>query len=154
MTVDPSAGSQGFADRASDDAPSHVTVTRVTDEVEVVEVTEVVESVSPDGEVERDVIAVEHIEREVLEVESVEVEVEMDVEVESVDALLSDLGADEERVATQGALPLDVRTGDAGVDAAVAQLRDLDDRPVAEHAEVFTAVHRALQDALVDLDRS
>lgn len=152
MSSDPSTDNHGFADRGPDDSPPHVTVTRLTDEVEVIEVIEVVESVSAEGQVERDVIAVEHIEREVLEVESVELDV--DVDDESVEARLSGFDADEDRVATQGALPLDVRTGDAGVDAAVAQLRDLDDRPVAEHAEVFTAVHRALQDALVDLDRS
>jgi hypothetical protein len=125
---------------------THVTVTRVTDVVEVVDTIEVVETVSPDGVVERDVVAVEHVEREEIDVEA--------AELDSPVQRATDVAADEENVATQGALPLDVRTGDAGVDAAVAQLRDLDDRPVAEHAEVFTAVHRALQDALVDLDRS
>jgi hypothetical protein len=57
-------------------------------------------------------------------------------------------------VPTQGALPLAVRTGDADVDAAVARLAVLDGLPIDEHADVFTDVHRALQDALVDLDRS
>lgn len=129
MTADLSNGAHDHA---------HVTVTQVTDVVEVIDAVEVVETVNPDGDIERAVVGVEHDEREVIAAEIREV----------------DLGIDEERVATQGALPLDVRTGDAGVDAAVSQLRDLDDRPVAEHAEVFTAVHRALQDALVDLDRS
>jgi hypothetical protein len=57
-------------------------------------------------------------------------------------------------VGLQGALPLDVRTGDARVDAAVSRLHDLDGAPLADHPGVFTEVHRALQDALVDLDRN
>ena len=58
-----------------------------------------------------------------------------------------------DEIPTQGALPLGVRTGDARVDAAMQQLADLDALPVTDHAQVFTEVHRALQDALVDLDR-
>jgi hypothetical protein len=38
------------------------------------------------------------------------------------------------------------------VDKAVALLDQLDQRPVAEHVEVFDAVHRSLQDALATLD--
>jgi hypothetical protein len=38
------------------------------------------------------------------------------------------------------------------VDKAVALLDQLDERPVAEHVEVFDAVHRSLQDALATLD--
>ena len=38
------------------------------------------------------------------------------------------------------------------VDRAVALLDHLDERPVAEHVEVFDAVHRSLQDALATLD--
>jgi hypothetical protein len=53
----------------------------------------------------------------------------------------------------QGALPLDVSTGDARVDAAVGRLRALDGLDLADHPAVFTDAHRALQDALVDLDR-
>jgi hypothetical protein len=62
-------------------------------------------------------------------------------------------GSSRAEVPTQGALPLGVRTGDARVDAAMQQLADLESLPVADHAQVFTEVHRALQDALVDLDR-
>jgi len=54
---------------------------------------------------------------------------------------------------TQGALPLDVRTGDTGVDAAVAALAELDSLAVTDHPQVFEQVHHGLQDALVDLDR-
>jgi len=42
--------------------------------------------------------------------------------------------------------------GDPRVDAAVARLADLDDRPVAEHVEVFEDVQRRLQEALAGLD--
>ena len=38
------------------------------------------------------------------------------------------------------------------VDEAIAYLDALDDLPVAEHVEVFDAVHRSLQDALASLD--
>jgi hypothetical protein len=149
MTTDTPIGGEG----------PHVTVTRITEVVEVIDTVEVVETVDADGEVERDVIAVDHVESESVEIASLEWDADGadEVDIESTEvAAVDGVGsiADDERVATQGALPLDVRTGDLGVDAAVAQLRDLDERPVAEHAEVFTAVHRALQDALVDLDRS
>ena len=40
------------------------------------------------------------------------------------------------------------------VEAALARLRTLDDRPVSEHVEVFDAVHRDLQDALATLDEA
>ena len=40
------------------------------------------------------------------------------------------------------------------VDAAVALLDGLDDKPVGEHVEVFDAVHRSLQDALATLDEA
>ena len=40
------------------------------------------------------------------------------------------------------------------VDRAVALLGALDERPVAEHVEVFDAVHRSLQDALATLDEA
>ena len=41
---------------------------------------------------------------------------------------------------------------DERVDEALALLDELDEQPVAEHVEVFDAVHRALQDALATLD--
>jgi hypothetical protein len=44
-------------------------------------------------------------------------------------------------------------TGDERVDAAVAGLASLRDRPVAEHPEVFETVHQGLQDALEDPDQ-
>jgi hypothetical protein len=50
-------------------------------------------------------------------------------------------------------LPLAVSTGDADVDRTLARLADLEGLPLAEHADLFTQVHRGLQDALVDLDR-
>jgi hypothetical protein len=40
------------------------------------------------------------------------------------------------------------------VAAALAQLDGLEDRPVAEHVEVFDTVHRSLQDALAELDEA
>ena len=40
------------------------------------------------------------------------------------------------------------------VDAALALLDGLDERPVGEHVEVFDAVHRSLQDALAALDEA
>ena len=40
------------------------------------------------------------------------------------------------------------------VDDALARLDGLDDLPVAEHVEVFDAVHRSLQDALATLDEA
>ena len=40
-------------------------------------------------------------------------------------------------------------------EASVLELLDgLDDRPVAEHVEVFDQVHRSLQDALATLDEA
>lgn len=39
-----------------------------------------------------------------------------------------------------------------GVLRALARLDELDQRPVAEHVEVFDGVHRLLQDALATLD--
>lgn len=47
-------------------------------------------------------------------------------------------------------MPEDEQAGP--VDRAVALLDQLDERPVAEHVEVFDAVHRSLQDALATLD--
>jgi hypothetical protein len=43
---------------------------------------------------------------------------------------------------------------DTGVEAALGLLDDLEERPVADHVEVFDAVHRALQDALATLDEA
>ena len=40
----------------------------------------------------------------------------------------------------------------SGVLEALARLEELDQRPVAEHVEVFDGVHRLLQDALATLD--
>jgi hypothetical protein len=42
----------------------------------------------------------------------------------------------------------------SAVDQAIAHLDGLDDLPVAEHVEVFDAVHRSLQDALAALDEA
>jgi hypothetical protein len=41
-----------------------------------------------------------------------------------------------------------VRTGDARVDAVLAALDGLDDRPVSEHAVVFEQAHEQLRSAL------
>ena len=38
------------------------------------------------------------------------------------------------------------------VDAALAHLDGLDDRPVGDHVAAYDAVHRGLQDALAALD--
>jgi hypothetical protein len=38
--------------------------------------------------------------------------------------------------------------GSAAVDRALERLTELDERPLSEHADVFDAVHRELQDAL------
>jgi len=77
--------------------------------------------------------------------------------IDAHEAVDTDLGTgadfDDERIPSQGALPLDVQTGDSRVDAAVSGLRELDQLPVSEHAEVFTQVHRDLQDALLTLDQ-
>ena len=43
-------------------------------------------------------------------------------------------------------------TEPTSVDAALALLEDLEQRPLGEHVEVFDAVHRSLQDALATLD--
>jgi hypothetical protein len=40
------------------------------------------------------------------------------------------------------------------VDDALARLEALEALPVAEHIEVFDAVHRSLQDALATLDEA
>lgn len=138
------------------EAQPHSTVTRIADLVEIIDTVDVVGTVAPDGSLERAIVAVEHTEIETIDVETIDIdEVERAIDERGPGSSReSGPDMDEAHVPTQGALPLDMRTGDAGVDAAVAQLAALDDRPVAEHAEVFTAVHRALQDALVDLDRS
>jgi hypothetical protein len=44
------------------------------------------------------------------------------------------------------------RTGHEGVDAALALLADVDQQPVAHHAEVYEDVQGRLQHALADLD--
>jgi hypothetical protein len=41
-------------------------------------------------------------------------------------------------------------TGDAQIDAALDRMRDVSERPTAEHVEVFEEVHRRMQDLLVD----
>ncbi len=43
---------------------------------------------------------------------------------------------------------------DTPVARALDRLAELDDRPVAEHVEVYDAVHRLLQDALASLDEA
>ena len=43
---------------------------------------------------------------------------------------------------------------DQRVEDALALLDQLDDKPVAEHVEVFDALHRSLQDALATLDEA
>jgi hypothetical protein len=40
------------------------------------------------------------------------------------------------------------------VERALELLDGLDDKPVAEHVEVFDQVHRSLQDALATLDEA
>ncbi len=58
------------------------------------------------------------------------------------------------------AMPLDeqespsatLRTDNPDVDAALAVLEDLQDRPVAEHVAVFETAHRALRAALSGSD--
>jgi hypothetical protein len=39
-------------------------------------------------------------------------------------------------------------TGEPAADEALEQLRRLDDAPVAEHAEIYDAVHRKLTEAM------
>ncbi|MFE3527126.1 hypothetical protein ACFXOD_37285 [Streptomyces sp. NPDC059161] len=54
-----------------------------------------------------------------------------------------------------GPSPLDVSrapTGDAGVDALVQRLGDVDHLGTQEHLEVYEDVHRGLRDALTALD--
>jgi hypothetical protein len=121
------------------------------DDVDVVEVDVV--------EVDVDVDDVEAIDEELGEALNPEIKAGINDGIESGDAMVSAEQSDDARDGTdrslvgQGALPLDVRTGDPRVDAAVAALRDLDDLPVAEHAGIFTQVHRDLQDALLTLDQ-
>ena len=43
---------------------------------------------------------------------------------------------------------------DIRVDTALGLLEGLESAPVAEHVEVFDAVHRSLQDALATLDEA
>lgn len=45
-------------------------------------------------------------------------------------------------------------TGDARVDAALARLTELDQRPPAEHVAIYEDIHRRLQEALTDVDGS
>ena len=90
--------------------------------------------------------------------DTVEVADDVDVNDEAladdvIDAGRSAVMTDTEPAPRQGALPLDVKTGDPRVDAAVSSLRGLDHMPVSDHAEVFTQVHRDLQDALLTLDQ-
>ena len=51
---------------------------------------------------------------------------------------------------TAGEIDEFARTGDDAVDAALAQLEGLDDRPVRDHVAVFEAVHGALADRLAE----
>ena len=92
------------------------------------------------------------------DVDTVDVADDFDVNDETLAADVIDSGrsalmTEAEQAPRQGALPLDVKTGDPRVDAAVSSLRDLDHMPVSDHAEVFTQVHRDLQDALLTLDQ-
>ena len=48
-------------------------------------------------------------------------------------------------------LPVWEPTGDAAVDAALEELARIDALSTAEHIEVFSAVHQALRQRLVDL---
>lgn len=145
MSIDRDAY-DGDSSHADDLVVSIVSEAHIVGE-EIVSTTEV----TPDGRV-IDVIEVDEVEIDVIEVDVVEINV---VQGEGDGVAANDTrDDDDDAIPTQGALPLDVRTGDAGVDAAVGQLAALDELPVGEHAEVFTAVHRALQDALVDLDRN
>lgn len=43
-------------------------------------------------------------------------------------------------------------TGDPAVDAALAELETLADRPLAEHVAVFDTVHAALANRLAEMD--
>ena len=44
------------------------------------------------------------------------------------------------------------RTGDEAVDAAMAELSNATEAPVAEQVEAYVGAHRSLQDRLADLD--
>ena len=48
----------------------------------------------------------------------------------------------------------DDQSGDPRVQAALARLTELDDRPVSEHVAVFEDVHRRLHEALTALDEN
>jgi hypothetical protein len=50
-------------------------------------------------------------------------------------------------------LPAPEPTGNETVDAALERLRELADRPVGEHPELYDDVHQRLQAALADLGR-
>jgi hypothetical protein len=50
-------------------------------------------------------------------------------------------------------LPAPEPTGNETVDAALERLRELADRPAAEHPELYDDVHQRLQAALADLGR-
>jgi hypothetical protein len=63
----------------------------------------------------------------------------------------ADRAVDDEAAAfgQQSLLP-PATTGEPSVDAALAHLRDLDERPVSEHVAAFERVHTALADVLSD----
>lgn len=44
-------------------------------------------------------------------------------------------------------------TGNADVDAALERLRELSERPVRGHAELYDDVHQRLQDVLAEIDQ-
>ena len=46
------------------------------------------------------------------------------------------------------AQPDSLSTGDLAVDEALGRLAELDERPVADHAEMYEDIHRSLRDAL------
>ena len=50
-------------------------------------------------------------------------------------------------------LPEPEHTGNEAVDAALDRLRELSERPAAEHPELYDDVHQRLQAALADLGR-
>ncbi len=56
-------------------------------------------------------------------------------------------GAPDETAVGESVAP---ETGHPAVDAVLASLRDLDDKPVAEQVAVFEAAHEALRSALAD----
>ena len=43
-------------------------------------------------------------------------------------------------------------SGDFRVDAALARLAELDERPPGEHVAIYEDIHRRLQEALTDVD--